>query len=125
MTVRIATGRKLVDEFDLCRLQVAVRQPLEMCVGALIRGEFGCNQHYPGRHRPMRVRIGSPRDVIVQDPQDRETLEVVRADQRLDVRDVLWGAARSKLDDDATARELPVQRFVGIPPAPGGGAGRG
>ena len=125
LTVPIATGRKPVDESDLCRLQVAVGQRLEMRVGALIRGEFWRNPHHLGRHRPMRVRIGPPHDVIVLDPQDRETIEVVRADQRLDVRDVLRGDARSKLDDDATARELQVQRIFGIRPAPVRGAGRG
>jgi hypothetical protein len=40
-------------------------------------------------------------DVVVLGPQDRETIEVVRADQRLDVRDAVRGDARCKLDDDA------------------------
>ena len=120
---RLGGDRKAVHESNLGGVGVGVgelrdREPAQRPL------ELGADRALRRADRLLRVRVAPLYDVVVLGAHHGESVEIVPACERLDVRDVMGGELRRELDDDPAGGQLEVERVLRIERSPVG-SGRG
>lgn len=113
----IARRRKAIDESCLTGIgvRVAKRRKRETCG----RPRKLCGERLAGSTQGLLAfRIAPLHYEVILRPVDGETIEVLLAHERANVVDVLRCESRCKLDHDAPARKIEIQRLLGIERTP-------
>ena len=114
----IACDRKAVDETDLRREHVAIRQRREAQLRGPVTLELRGDAHRGGSERASACCVAPLRDEIVLYAVDAETVEPTLSHQCPQVAQQLRREGRRELEHDLAAIEVHEQRARRIEPSP-------